>query len=134
MTGYDATEQAYKRGYEQGKKDRWISVNDRMPDLDKRVQINYRRHSDFNGKDYDIQTYAVYEDGTLPVNDSNWIGNEDDWMYDVNAKFDEESDCYLIPEGWYEVLTGTESEYVCLLGSNEIVTHWMPSPEPPKEV
>ena len=32
MNIYDATEQAYKNGYEAGKKDKWISVKDRLPE------------------------------------------------------------------------------------------------------
>jgi hypothetical protein len=46
MKGHDATEQAYKNGYEQGKKDavKWIPVTERLPEDDlpketKRVQI-----------------------------------------------------------------------------------------------
>ena len=41
MKNIDATEQAYKNGYEQGKKDalKWISVKDRLPEVAWRVLV-----------------------------------------------------------------------------------------------
>ena len=39
MKTYEATEAAYKNGYEKGKKDamKWISVKDRLPEYEKTV-------------------------------------------------------------------------------------------------
>ena len=44
MKTHDATEQAYKNGYEQGKKDalKWIPVTDRLPEIPK----NWCEHPD----------------------------------------------------------------------------------------
>ena len=38
----------------------------------------------------------MYEDGTVLENDSCW-----NW-YDIEGEWDEENDCCIIPEGWWE--------------------------------
>jgi hypothetical protein len=42
MNNYEATEQAYKNGYEQGKKDalKWIPVSERLPKEDGKYLVN----------------------------------------------------------------------------------------------
>lgn len=48
----------------------------------------------------------------------------------MDAEYDEKADAYIIPEGWWESITYSEAfSAVC-----DIVTHWMPLPEPPEEV
>ena len=110
----------------------WISVKDRLPKADSRVQISYETRYTLSGAKRQVQTYAVYQDGTVNQMNSNWIGNVDDWLGDAGAEYDEEINDYLIPSGWYEVLTGTQGEYFCELNSGEKVTHWMPMPKPPE--
>ena len=102
----------------------WIKLEDQYPEPDARVEICYTRHSDYTGKDYRIVTLAVWEDGKIHSDSSNYIGNGDDWLFEADAEYDEDYGDYFIPKGWYEVLTGTGSEYCCGLECNEVVTHW----------
>ena len=108
-----------------------ISVKDRLPKADTRVLISYIRRSNcFNGKERRIQSIALYENGTVPDDESKYL--DFDAEFD-EVVYDEKLDEYIIPAGWYEVLTSTNAEYFCGLSDNEIVTHWMPMPKPPKE-
>ena len=50
---------------------------------------------------------------------------------DIDADYDEETDEYYFPEGWWEVIKNWD-EYSCV-AIEDTVTHWMPLPEPPKE-
>ena len=52
------------------------------------------------------------------------------------CEYCEDSDEHYIPEGWYEVCHGSDTHlYVTLEdGDKTNITHWMPLPEPPKEV
>ena len=52
MNNYEATEQAYKNGYEQGKKDalKWIPVRERLPERDVLVLAIGARGGMFLGK------------------------------------------------------------------------------------
>ena len=51
---------------------------------------------------------------------------------DIDSEYDEETDEYYFPEGWWEVIKNWD-DYSCVAIS-DFVTHWMPLPEPPKEV
>ena len=73
----------------------WISVKERLPDCEVEVQITARRK--YKDKYSYIVTNAIYEDGTMLENDSSWNWSECDF-----ENFDEEADCYLIDEGWWE--------------------------------
>ena len=96
----------------------WISVKDRLPEAEQEVLILTE-----NG----VITTAMYEDGTIYMEDSCWI-----W-YDVDFDYDEENDKYIICEGWWEYRHYNPDEVYnnCV---DDKVTHWMPLPEPPKEV
>ena len=48
----------------------------------------------------------------------------------LEFEYDEENDAYKIPEGWWESVEFCE-EFTAV---GDFVTHWMPLPEPPKEV
>lgn len=87
MNIHDACEQAYKNGYEAGKKDavKWIPVTERLPD-----------------KSGDYLVWTVWDNCT-------------NLEYSVVHKAFNASDS--IPN---------DAEILC--------THWMPLPEPPKEV
>ena len=42
-------------------------------------------------------TTAIYEDGTMPVEDSCWY-----WDEYMDFQYDKERDLLCIPEGWWE--------------------------------
>jgi hypothetical protein len=99
---------------------RWVPVEERLPKPETEVMIVCNR----NGKRF-IAT-AIYEDGTLFEEDSDWCWN-DIWEYD---RYDEERDDYIIPEGWWESRCFTPDDvYSCWVDCK--VTHWRPMPEPP---
>ena len=50
---------------------------------------------------------------------------------DIDSEYDDETDEYYFPEGWWEVIKNWD-DYSCVAIS-DFVTHWMPLPEPPKE-
>ena len=50
---------------------------------------------------------------------------------DIDSEYDEETDEYYFPDGWWEVIKNWD-DYSCVAIS-DFVTHWMPLPEPPKE-
>lgn len=73
----------------------WIYCSDKMPLVEIEVLIVAKRK--FKGGDFKyIITTAMYEDGTVLENDSCW-----NW-YDIEGEWDEENECYIIPEGWWE--------------------------------
>ena len=97
----------------------WISVKDRLPECETEVFIASKTS---NG--YKVLTTAMYEDGTMPEDESQWS-----WDEYVDMDYDEENDRYLIPCGWWEYRHYGE----CLnYAVDDKVTHWMPLPEPPK--
>jgi len=44
--------------------------------------------------------------------------------------YDEETDCYYLPEGWYECIENWDDYSSVHIGGN-VPTHWMPLPPPP---
>lgn len=101
---------------------RWIPVSERLPKSETEVMIACNR----NG--YRFIATAIYEDGTLLTEDSDWVWN-DIWEY---GRYDEEHDDFIIPEGWWESRCFTPDDvYNCMVDCE--VTHWMPMPELPEE-
>ena len=47
------------------------------------------------------------------------------------GEYDEETDTYYDPEGWYERINNW-CDYTHIAVYEGVVTHWMPLPEPPK--
>ena len=98
----------------------WISVKDRLPEPETEVLILADRRG------YKVITTAMYEDGSISDEDSEW-----NW-YDIDFNYDEENDKYLIPEGWWEYRHYNPDD-VYDNAVDDKVTHWMPLPKPPKE-
>ena len=71
-------------------------------------------------------TTAAYEDGTIPNEESIW-----NWT-DIDFDYDEETDTYLVPKGWWEYRHFNPDE-VYNNKVDEDVVAWMPLPEPYKE-
>lgn len=144
--GYEGSEyQAYKSGAEYGRglvddaptiapetlrstaMTEWISVKDRPPEPETEVFIyaEVRRDNKILGH---VVTTAIYEDGTIHTEESIW--NWDDINY--WGTYDEETDDYIIPEGWWEERHYNDDD-TRNLRVDDFVTHWMPLPKPPKE-
>ena len=104
---------------------RWISVDERLPENEERVLIT-EWHDGFYGKPWCVVMTAFHTDGKTLAEDSEYNWSEGS----VEMRYDEDADDYVVPEGWWEdVQCGDEFSMV-----NAKVTHWMPLPEPPKEV
>ena len=101
----------------------WISVDERLPEPEVEViALMKRKHANI---EYTIMTTAIYEDGTISTEDSDWS-----W-YDLDFNYDEENDRYLIPEGWWEYRHYNPDD-VFNNSIDDVVTHWMPLPEAPE--
>lgn len=99
---------------------KWISVKDKMPEIETEVLIRAQWKCDdmINS----IITTAFYEDGTVLEDDSRWHW-EEIWEW---GEYDKEKDGYRIPKGWRE-----NCQYGNI-SNNDIydeVTHWMPFTE-----
>ena len=93
----------------------WIPCSKRLPEAEEKVWIQTKR-----GK----VCFAMYEDGTISEVDSAW--NWYDLPFD---KWDEENDCGIIPEGWWEWTEfHPDNEFDCPV--DEVVVAWMPLPAP----
>lgn len=100
----------------------WIPVTERLPDPETEVLITARRKYKSGGC-VDIITTALYEDGNMLECDSCW-----DWV-DIDGEYDEENDCYIITEGWWEDRHFNPDEVYNNLVDDEVIA-WMPLPEP----
>ena len=108
----------------------WIPTSVRLPEPEKRVLILTKAEG-WNGKDYREIMCGFYEDGNVWCEDSKvcW-----DWDYEMKREenYDESRDDYRVPEGWFEELLNHIDDYNCV-AIGDVVTHWMPLPEMPKE-
>ena len=106
---------------DQPKVGEWIPCSERLPVVEHDVIIlAMRKYKDGNVK-Y-ITTIAMYEDGTIRENDSCWR-----WE-DIEGEWDEEEDCYIIPEGWWESKK-YNPDGVLNHAVDDVVIAWMPLPE-----
>lgn len=110
----------------------WVPCEDRLPECEQEVLICTARKT-FVHKPSGLEWYfegvvtpAIYEDGTMLEVNSMWHWEDIDW-----AGWDEEEDCGIIPEGWWENRHfNPEGEYNCPV--DQKVLAWMPLPEPHK--
>lgn len=93
--------------------DEWVSVEDRLPESDIPV-IVYGKNRFECGR-----TLRAFYAAKFEV--QQW--DEDDW-----TDYDEKSDVFYLPVGWYENNEFDEVHYHI----DFTVTHWIPLPEPPK--
>lgn len=102
----------------------WISCSERLPKNEEEVEITYTRKNYKTGKTMYFTARAFYEDGTMNTEDSDYC-----WYDKDNWEYVEEKDSYIIPEGWFEVVSFSEE-----FGAVDMpVIAWQPLPEPYKE-
>ena len=100
----------------------WIPCSVAMPPVETEVLIVAKRKYRGGEVRY-ITTTAMYEDGTVLENDSCWR-----WE-DIEGEWDEENDCYIIPEGWWEDRHYNPDEVYNNAVDDEVVA-WQPLPQP----
>lgn len=101
----------------------WIPCSERMPDVETEVLICTK--VEYAGKEYHTITTAMYEDGTVSECDSCW-----NW-YDVEGDWDEENDCVIIPEGWWEYKHFNADDVYNNAVDYKVIA-WQPIPAPPE--
>ena len=100
----------------------WIPCSVAMPPVETEVFIVAKRKYRGGEVRY-ITTTAMYEDGTVLENDSCWR-----WE-DIEGEWDEENDCYIIPEGWWENRHYNPDEVYNNVIDDEVIA-WQPLPQP----
>ena len=103
----------------------WIKCTpDTMPKSGKHVFVTCEIRSLYGSK----QQYVceAFHADTYSIREGKYLGDTD--CYD----YCEEDDEYYLKEGWYEVIHNWDEYGSIVIG--DFVTHWMPLPEPPKEV
>ena len=100
----------------------WISVKDRLPDPEQEVFVCVRSKI----SNYRYVCWAMH----VP---ENWYRQSSVFCWDFECcdEYDEEQDDYIVKQGWYESIHNWDDYSV--VGIEDIVTHWMPLPQPPEE-
>ena len=104
-------------------KTKWIPVTERLPDSQNPVlvvAVSKGMGLPYIFKAAHINHHEITED------EYGWTDGE----YD--SEYDEENDCFWIPECWYEC-NAVEGNTNWIMDDDYTITHWMPLPEPPKE-
>ncbi len=100
----------------------WIPVAERLPEVETEVLITaVRKYMD--GERRYIVTTAMYEDGKVLECDSRWS-----WE-DIDGEWNEENDCMIIPEGWWEERHYNPDDILNNAVDGEVIA-WMPKPKP----
>lgn len=101
---------------------RWIPVTERLPESGVHVLASCRvKYVSGGGRSYVCDAFY-----------SGHFKEQRSTEYDdIELDYDEETDEYYLPEGWWEVIRNWD-EYG-FVGIADTITHWMPLPEPPKE-
>ena len=100
----------------------WISVKDRLPESNKIVLASAVSKT-FGYRHTLMVAHIGHHEAT--TEDDGWRECE------VDTEYDEEKDCFWIPECWWEV-NSVEDNGNWIIDSDYEVTHWMPLPQPPK--
>lgn len=97
----------------------WISVAERLPENEKDVLIAFVR-KDWRGDAHRCVGMAFHTDGKNTTEDSSYT-----WEVGyIDMEYDEDTDAYIIPEGWWETVNFGET----FSAVDMPVTHWMPIP------
>jgi hypothetical protein len=100
----------------------WISVTERLPESNKIVLASAVSKT-FGYRHTLMVAHIGHHEAT--TEDDGWRECE------VDTEYDEEKDCFWIPECWWEV-NSVEDNGNWIIDSDYEVTHWMPLPQPPK--
>lgn len=101
----------------------WTSVKSQMPKSQQRVLVCI--HTRYGN---DVVTIAAH------INEHEVTTEEYGWQeFEGDTPYDEENDCYWIPECWYEENFVEDNANWIIDSVDGIVTHWMALPETPKE-
>lgn len=109
---------------------KWIPCRERMPECEQEVlictmkKVYVSRKSGMEWYEEPIITPALYEDGTVLEVNSKWRWEDIDY-----AGWDEEEDCGIIPEGWWENRHFNQDDVYNNVVDKKVIA-WMPLPEP----
>lgn len=112
---------------------KWIPCRERMPECEQEVlictmkKVYVSRKSGMEWYEEPTITPALYEDGTMLEVNSKWRWEDIDY-----AGWDEEEDCGIIPEGWWENRHFNQDDVYNNVVDKKVIA-WMPLPEPYKE-
>ncbi len=96
----------------------WISVEDRLPEGNKKVIAFYLNQSN--------KARRIMAQYTIKNTE---LSNMDDG---ANDEYNEDEDAYYIKEGWYECIENWP-DWNSIVAEDGEITHWQPLPEPPKD-
>jgi hypothetical protein len=113
----------YKKETDVVPKSEWISVEERLPESEKIVLVSALSKT-FRYRHTLMVAHIGHHEFT--TEDTGWR------EYEGDTEYDEENDCFWIPECWYEV-NSVEDNGNWIIDSDYDVTHWMPLPEAPKK-
>ena len=97
--------------------EQWIPVGERLPESGKHILLCCEVRP--SGKRYVCDGYYAASKSTTSGYSS-----------ELDCEYDEETDEYYLPEGYYEVIKNWDDYSSIVI--DDFVTHWKPLPEPPK--